>query len=335
MELNTATLNDFVKLAEVIWLKQSMSLPMQARQSGIFKEVPVPLHTGNTREFSEIDLQEYASRKDEGDQSSRAQVQQGYTKIMTKYRVSEDIGITYEMRTENKYEQVISRLTNLSRLVFNRMELDLQHRITFGTATSYTDRDGETVDVSTGDTLSLFNTAHTLRGSATTYRNRLAGNARLSKGSLVGMERNAVEQTYNQLGEKKVINYDILFTTDDPEDINTARELLLSTADPSQDNPGVYNNYSSKYRHVVLSRVATDANGNTDTTKRHYFGIVSSEYFSAYLGIWEEPHLKLPSNLNAGEDFSTDDWNFGARGGYGITIVSGCGIQFSSGDGVA
>ena len=332
-ELNTATLSDFTKLADVLWQKGLDSVPQFAKGSGLFRSVDVPQHTGNTREFSEIDGQEYAELKDEGSQANRAAVQQGYSVTMSQRRFALDIGITYEMRTQNKYPEVVARLTNLGKQCSNRMDLDLSHRLGFGTATTYVDMDGETVTISIGDTLALYSTAHTLKGSATTFRNRLSGNGRLSKGTLEGMERLVAEETYNQFGEKMAMPFDILWTTDDPNTVNTAREYLQSTADVDGANSGVVNVYKAKYRHVVLPRIATTAAGARDTDKRYYWGIASSMYTTAYLGIWEAPHLKKPAPLNAGEDFSTDDWSFGARGGYGIAIVSGAWIKFSSGDG--
>lgn len=332
MELNSASQSDFVKLAGVLWDKGFTSVPQVMRQSGLFKTVPIDQNTGNTRDFSEIDGQEYAKKKGESDQAERAQVQQGYTNTMTQYRVALDIGISYEMRTQNKYPEVVARLTNLGRQVANRMDLDLAHRITFASATTYVDMDGETVAIDIGDTLALASSVHTLRGSATTYRNVLANNPRLSKGSLEGMEQLCAENTLNQFGEKMVMPFDILWTTDDPNTINTAREYLQSTADPDATHSGVTNVYMSKYRHVVLPRVATTAAGAVDTTKRYYWGLASSQYSTAYLGIWEEPHLKTPAPLNAGEEFSTDDWQFGARGGYGITVVSGAWFKISYGD---
>ena len=336
MELNTATLSDFTKLADVLWLKGLNEVPQVMRNSGLFQIVPVEANSGNTREFSEIDLEQYARRKAESDQAQRARVKQGYSKVMYKWRVALDIGISYEMRTENKYPEVVRRLTDLGKTVARRMDLDLAHRISFCTATSYTDMDGETVDVSVGDTLALAATAHTLRGSSTTYRNRLANNPRLSKGALEGMERLCVEETYNQFGEKMTdMMFDILWTTDDPNTINTAREYLQATADVEGAHNGIPNVYMSKYRHVVLPRVATDAQGQPDTTKRYYWGLASSEGSSAYLGIWEAPRLKMPADLNAAEEFSTDDWNFGARGGYGIAIAGATWFKFSSGDGTA
>ena len=336
MELNSISLSDFTKLADVIWLKGKDSVMPVMRQSGLFNVMPIANNTGDTREFSEIDLEEYADNKGESDQSARAKQQQGYTKTMVAKRVAKDIGISYEMRTRNKYQEVTTRLTNLGRLVDNRLDLDLAHRITFAAATSYTDKNGDTVDTTVGDGLALASTAHTLRGSSTTYRNILANNPRLSKGALEGIERLIVEETYNQFGEKVAgATFDILWTTDDPNTVNTAREYLQSTADVEGANSGIKNVYAAKYRHVVLPRVATNASGAIDTTKRYYWGIASSSRTSANLGVWEEARMKTPSNLNAGEEFSTDDWSYGTRGGYGIAIVEGSWFKMSKGDGTS
>ena len=146
------------------------------------------------------------------------------------------------------------------------------------------------------------------------------------------MERLVAEETLNNWGEKISIPFDILWTTDDPNTCNTALEYLRSVAAPDFANSGVTNVYKAKYKHVKLSLVATTAAGLPDNTKRRYWGISSSKFTDAHLGIWEPSHLKTPSDLNAGEEFSTDDWNFGVRAGYGIGIVTGRAHKFSSGD---
>lgn len=335
MELNTIGLADFVKLASVIFLKGADSVNQAARTSGLFRVETVPQNSGNTREYTEIDLEEYANFKGQSDQANRGRVQQGYSKTATLFRIAKDIGISYEMRTQNKYSEVVARLTNLGSLAANRMDLDMTHRITFGTATSYTDMDGRTVDTTLGDNLALFSTVHTVRGSSTTYRNRLANNPVVSRGSLEGMEKLVVEETINQFGEKKSITFDIIFTADDPVTINTVRELLKSTASVSAPNAGVENVYKGKYRHVILPRLATTASGAVDSTKAKYWGLASSMMSSAYLGVHEEPRLKSPTPGSNAEDFATDDWNFGVRAGYFITVVNGVWIKFSSGDGTA
>lgn len=336
MELNIQALSDFVRNAQIMWLMGKDSVPQVMRGSGLVKEVSVPQLTGNTREFTEIDLNEYAKKKGESDQAARAKVQQGYSKIATLKRVASDIGITYEMRTQGKYFEIKQRLTNLGQLAPNRMDLDLSHRIGFGSATTYADMDGDTVDISVGDTLALYSTVHTLRGSGTTFRNILANNPQLSRGALEAMEAVRVQNVYNQFGEKLSVTDDILWTTDDPNTVNNAKEILRSTANPTQENPNVPNVYQGKYKHVILPRVATDKNGANDTTKAKYWGLASSRLSTLMLGVHEEPHMKAPpvAGSNA-EEFSTDDWNFGTRAGYLICVVNAVWISVSYGDGTA
>lgn len=335
MELNIATLGDFVRNAQILFMKGLDSVPMAARESGIFRIDSIPDHMGNTKEYSEIDLEEYATIKGEGDQAARARVQQGYSKVGTLYRVALDIGITYEMRNYNKYIDVVSRLTNLGKTAAKRMELDLSHRITFATSTSYTSKEGITIDTTVGDTLALASTAHTVRGSATTFRNRLANNPIFSRGSIEGMEQMITENSINQFGEKITIPYDILWTTDDANTVNTVKEFLRSTAAPDALNSGVVNVYSGKYKHVILPRVPTTATGAVDSTKAKYWGLASSENSQAFLGINEEPHLKETSTTGASTEFSTEDWNMGATAGYFIVIPGARFFAISLGDGTA
>lgn len=332
MELNSLSLPQFTRLAGVIFGKALDMVTKNARNSGIWVVESIPDNSGETRDYTEIDLELYADNKGQGAQAGRARVQLGYNKVITVKRVAKDIGITYEMRRFNKYPDVVRRLTNLAQMPVNRLELDLSHRLGFGTATTYTDKNGAVVDITTGDALSLWNTAHTLTGTSTTYRNRLAGNPQLSKGALEGMERLIAEETLNNFGEKVSVDFDILWTTDDPNTVNTALEYLNSVAAPDFANSGVTNVYKAKYKHTKLPLVPTTNSGLVDNSKRRFWGISSSMISDAHVGIWEEPHLKAPSDLNAGEEFSTDDWNFGVRAGYGIGTVTGRAHKFSSGD---
>jgi hypothetical protein len=334
-DLNIQTLGDFVRNAEIMWNMGIESVPQVMRNSGLVKEMNIPQMTGNVREFTEIDLEEYASFKGESDQTVRARVQQGYSKTATLSRIGKQISISYEMRTQGKYFEIKQKITNLGKLVPNRLDLDLSHRIGFGTATTYLDQDGRTIDISVGDTLALFSTAHTLRGSSTTFRNRLATNPQLSRGSLEAMEKVRVENTLNQFAQKMYMTDDILWTTDDPNTINTAKELLRSTANPTSSNNGVINTYQSKYKLVVIPRIATDANGAVDSTKAKYWGLASSQHSTFYLGVHEEAHLESPVQGSSATDFSTQDWNFGTWGGYLMCIVSATWIGGSTGDGTA
>lgn len=328
--LNTITLSDMTKLADVIWLENLESLDATAaRRSGLFKEDPIPNHTGDTKEYSEIDIDEYAKNVDEGDQASNAKVQQGYSKTLTIVERGYDAEITKRMRMLNKYPQVIARLTSLSKTTVNRLDLDLTHRLTFGTSTSYTDMDGRSVDVSTGDSLALFYSAHTLKGTSSTYRNRLSGDPQFSKGALEAIEKLATEQTLNQFGEKMTCNFDIVWSGDDPNTVNTIRETLQSTAETAAPNAGVVNVYKAKYRHVIFPRLATTATGTTDTTKVKWWGIASSSASSAYLAMVQEPTMNAPAIASNAEEVSSKTWTYTARIMYGICIVSASWIKAS------
>ncbi len=335
MELNSISLSVFTRLAGVIFAKALDMVDKNIRGSGLFVEEAMPENSGETRDYTEIDLELYADNKPQGNQAGRARVQLGFDKLVTVKRIAKDIGITYEMRRFNKYPDVVRRLTNLAMMPDNRLELDLSHRIGFGASTSMVDKNGATVDLTVGDGLALFSTAHLLAGTPTTYRNRLAGNPQLSKGALEGIERLVMEETLNNFGEKVSVSFDILWTTDDPNTVNTALEYLRSVAAPDFPNSGVENVYKAKYKHVKLPLIPTTATGAVDNSKRRFWGIASTMISDAHLGVWESPHLKAPSDLNAGEEFSTDDWNFGVRAGYGIGIVTGRWIKFSSGDATA
>lgn len=332
MELNKLELADFVSLVDIMWLDNVDNIDRSAYNSGIFQVVPIAENTGDSRRMSEMNREQYASRKAEGDQAERLRIQQGYTKDLTSYRVAKDVGVTHEERTQNKYPEVLTKLSDMTELPFNSMELDLSMRISNATATSYVDMDGETIDTSTGDTLAWAVSNHTVRASSATYRNRLANNPRLSKGALIAMVRMAKENAIDQFGKKIVgINYDVLWTTDDEEDLVVAAEYLQSLGAPDFNNANVKNVFRYKYRHVVLPRVALDSSGVVDTTKRHYWGLCSTKFVTAWLGIWEQPHVIPMYETKDG----TDNMQTGVRAGYGICVVSGRGFTLSTGDGAA
>lgn len=333
MDFSTLQFSDFVRLAPIIFEKGKQLLPLEARQSGLFNVTPIPLNTGNTREFSDsVDTGQYSRRKAEGEQAVHARIKQGYKKIMYYGRIGLDLTITHEAMTLNKYPEIVRGLTSLGMHDNNRIELDLQHRIGFGTATSMVNMDGETVDLTVGDTLQLFYSAHTLTGSSVTYRNRLSGDPQFSRGALEGMERLINEETLNNFGEKAVgATFNILWYADDPTQENAILEFLRSTSSVEAGvNQGVINVYARKYTPVKLSRIATDKDGLVDSTKRKYWGVASSMISQAHLGIWEESYLLTPPNdSNNGTERSTEDMTFGTRAAYGIAITSGAWIKGS------
>jgi len=146
-----------------------------------------------------------------------------------------------------------------------------------------------------------------------------------------------VENALNNMAQKVALDFDTLFTTDDPNTVNTAREILQSTAKVSAPNEGVKNVYQAKYRHVILPLIATTAAQAVDSTKAKYWGLVDSSDRGAqlYFSVEEEPNTTAPTPGSNADEFSTDDWKFKGRTSYAIVAVVGRGITLSKGDGAA
>lgn len=331
--LNTVTLSEFTDLVDKTFLMGPKLLPLRARQLFIVDDMPN--FTGNTRRYDEVDTETFAHLKNEGEDAQAMRAGVGYNKTMTMRRFAAEISITWEMRRLNKAPEVTSQLKSLSTFCTYRMELDLSHRISFATATSYTDLDGETVSTTTGDGLALVSASHTLSGSATTYSNVITGNPVFSASGLEVAETQANTQILSNLGEQRMMEFNTIVTSRNPETVNAVKQLIDSMSDVDQSNPGVINVYGSKYRHIVLPYVDTDANGAYDSTKTKYWSLVAAgqgiDGWQAYLGIWEQPNLKTPSSGNNGEDVHNDNWTYGTRCAYGIVAVSPKGFLLSTG----
>ena len=329
--LSEVSLSEFTDLTRKEFSMTQMMVPVAARQ--LFIEVPIASNSGNTRRFDEVDTETFASLKREGENAAKASAGVGYNVTMTARRFAKEIDITYEMRRDNRAPEVGSALVSLAHHVPQRQELDLTHRLTFASSTSYTDKDGVSVDVSVGDTLALVSASHTLAFSSATYSNRVSGDPVFSQGALESALLLSVTNIRNNFGDKRVMNFNTIISGDDPGTVRDIRQVLESTADVDAAHEGVLNHFRGRMRHVMLPYLATTATGAYDSTKRRWWGIAATGQgtagWQAYLGIWEQPNLKTPAPGNNGEDVHSDNWTYGARGRYGIAAVSGRGIILS------
>lgn len=326
--LNTVTFSEMTDLVRKKFVQTQRMITPVAGQ--LFITDPIGKGQGNTKRYDEIDTQTFARGKREGELAKKASVGVGYNKTMTKKRIAMEIDITQEMRDENRYAEVGSLITNLNHFCPQRTELDLTHRLTFASATSYTDMDGDTVTTTTGDGLALCSASHTLKFSSSTYSNRVSGDPVFSRGALEAAETLTVTNILSNFGERRVINFNAIVSGDDPNTCNAIRQFLNSTSDVDQNNSGVMNVYKNKYRHVELPYLSTTATGAHDTTKRRYWFLAAmgqgTNGFQAYHGVWETAHLKPVSENGANADYSRDIWTYGVRAGYGIVTVSPRGL---------
>jgi len=330
MKINATTFNDFVKLGEVKWRRGFSDVPMLAKQL-----YDVRSSNEETSEHSSLDGFTFARRLTESDNYFVETPTQNYSKTMTKYRVGLMATISWRMRKYDKYREMDRVLSGLGEAAARKMDLDLTHRFTFATAVSYVDQDGVTVTTTVGDGLALLSTAHTVNGSSTTYRNRVANNPAFSRSGLEAAEKLFATQMIDSSGKQVISEPDTIVTSNDPAVINTVREFLNSTASLAVSNPGVVNVYAHKYKHLVLPRLATTNTGAHDSSKLSLWFLANTAHTDALCEISEMPHMVSPSAGSNAEEFDNDDWSFKASAAYGIEITDPKWIVGSTGDSTA
>ena len=333
--LSKANFPQLTDVAQRYFVETTKQLDTPFRNSGLCIVEYVPDNTGESRLVAEMpDSSEYATRTPDGAQAKFAKLQYAYEKMIPIYRFAQIVEITIGERMQNKYKDVERKLTNNARVCTNKLELDGTHQIGFGFSTSYTDNGSFTVDLTTGDGFAPFYNLHALTGSATTYNNIVTGHPPFSKSALELAKRQAIENVFTNLGEKQTINFNIIYTTDDEPTCNRVAELMGAQADVSTNNAGTINVYKNGYKHVRLPRLATDALGNVDTSKRYMWGIASEENCQLRLYVQQEPRLIAPAKGSNAEDFATQTWSYQADAMYGYGMPSARWIFGSYGDGL-
>jgi hypothetical protein len=288
----------------------------------LYKVETIPAHTGTQRIHDEYDTETYAHLKIEGGDAQKVAVIKGWTKTATMRRFAAEIDLTHEMsQFATSDSQIVSKMTSLGKYIPQRQSLDLTHRFTFATSTSYVDMDGETVDVSMGSTVAtaLVDATQDLTGTTTTYSTVITGTPQFSQGAFQIARERANTQIISNFGERRVYNFKYIVTSDDPATIDNVQQLLKSTSDVTQSNPSVVN-VSPKFVHVILPRLATTATGAYDSTKAKWWFYVAEEA-SMYLDIYEAAYMKAQD-----EDVHNDNITFGTRGAYAICTVVGRGV---------
>lgn len=294
--------------------------------------------SSNQKRYDEIDVETFGSLKREGENAAKVRGGIGYSKTMTAKRIAAEIDITWEMRRYGQEHRIKQELHKLNHFIPQRTELDLSHRFTFGDATSYVDRDGETVDLTMGNgTSPLISATHSLKFTSATYSNLVTGAPAFSQGALEVAEDLFTTDIVSNFGERRVINPNIIFSTDTASVVNDIKKVLNSSADVDAAHSGVVNVNYQKYTHIKLPYLATTSTGARDNTKKRYWGLASvgmNGGFQAYYGIFERANLKTPTKVGSsemfiGEDIHNDNQTFGARGSYGICILAGRGVVMS------
>jgi len=335
----TTSYNDLVNLIDMTLVDNNDILQSEAVMSNIFIKHNHPNGTGDTQRFEEFDTELYADDKAQNSNASIFRSQMGYSIDAVIRRKAFNVEYSYEFKnyTKSQYD-VVSKLTRAAlKAQSNRLDLDLQHIISFAASTSYTNKSGNSISLTVGDGLALGSTVHTLRASSSTYRSRIANNPQYSTSAFELALQAFSENNLNHFGEKQYQKANVIWSTDNRVVMNAIRRDLHSTADVNGINSGVSNELKDEMRHVVLSKVATTAAGVPDTSKRNMWGILCAgpEGFQAYYALNENAHRDDTDEGSATYDNRKDMWSIPFRIGYSIAVLSGRYFMYSSGDGAA
>lgn len=286
-----------------------------------------------SKRIVEVDRERFASVKTEGQNSKQRRVAQGYHKDV----VRKTISVTRKLSGEAVKALTAHGLAQFSMQtgvdVVDRIELDMANFVGYGDASSYTDMDGFAVDTTTGDGLSLFNTLHTLKHSATTYSNILSGAPSFSESSLEDAEDYFNYNVLDNFGQRVSMNPNTIITSRKATMVNRVRRLLGSMAPEAIEgtanaNSGVKNTYRDAYTHLIVD-FDVDAKNVTDSNKSFYWMLAAlgnnpATSFQAYYCSWMSP-------TTAPVEIDQDAWvlSHTARAAYGIAALSGRGICIS------
>ena len=287
---------------------------------------------GELKLLQEYDMTTYAKAKPQGVDAKKAAFGIGYYITIRAKRIGLESEITWEMRRYNKKQEVMASIQSLPNFCPQRVELDLTHRLTFATSTTYVNMDGETVDITVGDGNQLAYASHALKFSTITYSNRVTGDPLFSKGALETAELLTTTDILSNFGEKRVMDFNTIVTGNNPTVCNAVKQFLRSVSDNTQNNAGVINVNQDKYRHLILPQLATTATGAIDATKKNWWMLIAAgaalRGWQAWFIEWEAQNL-IPSTAGNGQDVHKDIWYFNVRQAYNIGIVSGRGAIFS------
>lgn len=285
------------------------------------------------KRIQEMDRERFAEEKVQGQASVQRGISEGYYKEIVRKTISVTrlvSGEQYKALTAHKLAQYA---TQTGKDVIDKIELDMRNFIGYGTATSYTDNGGFTVDTTTGDGLALFTTVHTLKNSSTTYSNILSGAPSFSESALESAEDYFSYNVLDNNGQRVSMTPNTIITSRKATMVNRVKRVFGSMSPEAIEgtanaNAGVTNTYKNKYQHLVVEFDVTSLNV-TDSTKSFNWYLASlggmpETSFQAYYVSWLSPQV-APAEINQ------DKWtlSYTARSAYGIGAVSGKGILIS------
>jgi hypothetical protein len=280
--LSEMTLPELFDLRERLFmkkLKNSDTMKDSAQLSKIFRNDPFMAGEGTLKTYTEKDTQTYGTAQPEGTTGQLVKFGIGRTLNFTFVDYGNATTLTGKARHFNKYRDFVNTI-DIPMILHNRRVLDGTHLLTFAFDASVVNMDGNTVDLTVIDGLSLINASHTTAQTGETFTNVITGNPAFGKAGLLAGETVLRNNTIDGYGALGSVSPNMIITSTDPTVLYNVQQVTGSSTEVGQDNPMVINALK-KYEHVALSKLDTDANGGRDATKSDMWFIADKNLLEA------------------------------------------------------
>lgn len=280
--LSEMSLPELFDLRERLFMKKlqnSDTMKDSAQLSRIFRNDPFMAGEGTMKTYTEKDTQTYGTAQPEGTTGQLVKFGIGRTLNFTFVDYGNATTLTGKARHFNKNRDFVNTI-DIPMMLHNRRVLDGTHLLTFAFDASVVNMDGDTVDLTVIDGLSLINAGHTTAQTGATFTNVITGNPVFGKAGLLTAETVLRNNTIDGYGALGSVSPNMIITSTDPTILYNVQQVTGSSTEVGQSNSMVINALK-KYEHVALSKLDTDAKGSRDASKSDMWFIADSNLVEA------------------------------------------------------
>lgn len=333
---NTVSLNDLVTNSVIGFQKGYAEMEgMYDDPKELYEVRDVGAHNRDTFQVEEhVTVRSPARGVAQGQNFPTIAFAPGYYKTVTSTRKASTSEYTWQLDHHTPYaDQIVEWYKDTGWNLRTRLMMDMTHFITFMTATSYTNIDGDSIDVSTGDLNPLAYTAHTLTNSTTTFRTRIAGNPALTSASVEQAMTNFAQQSLGNNGDRLQLMGNAIIVGSSQIVYHRALQIVRSMAPSTAPNSGVYNPLRNALRVLRYFYIDSTAVGAVDTTKSEYWVLADLSNPGGYVYVTEQPNVMVPTLLNGGIQWLNDNRTIRGTACYIVVWLNPRNVQCSTGDG--
>ena len=309
-------LTDSTERAFTMGLKE---VPEGGRQ--IFNPEPTDKYT---EVFNSAVTDPAASRTSDGGVFYLVTPIQGDSLTLTQYKVTVSMEVTEMEMHFDKYgvtPKLLSVAQGIGSGLMVAQELDTQQFVKNGTATNYTDRDGNLISTTGADALALFSASHTINANSSTFSNT----------NSTAFGQTGMEQHLDFF--RKFLNHDGIRVNRRPNAIFSSRKAavtrLISEYAVSQGQPETQllgdNTYRGRFTHIPLEYLDTNSSRGADTATENYWGLCVRNGPNMKLRISKPPDLMAPEKV-----LRTNNWLIKGQTWYAVGVYESTDISMAN-----